>query len=57
MLSPTIPLLNRARVQLLTIAIALAVSQLHVAQATIEPTPADTVAADLIQVVQKQSVA
>lgn len=45
-----------------TIAIAFTVSHLQFAQAanepiTIEPTPSDGVAADLIQVVQKQSVA
>ena len=55
------PLLNRAVVQLLAIAIALAVSQLQITQATTDPTPnttpADEVATDLIQVVQKQAVA
>ncbi len=46
---------------MLTIAIALAASQLQYAQATTDPSPntnsTDDVAASLIQVVQKQSVA
>ncbi len=55
------PLLNRAVVQLLAIAIALAVSQLQYTHATTDPTPhttqTDGVGSDLIQVVQKQAVA
>ena len=55
------PLLNHAIMQLLAIAIALTVSQLQFAQAVTESAPhtnpADTVAEDLIQVVQKQSLA